>query len=130
MSLSIAPGAISHANADIERLDQNHRRSRAVVAGGVVYLAGQVADGKAGDIAAQTREALAKVDDLLAQAGTDKSRALTAQIWLASMQDYDGFNTVWDAWVVPGHTPTRCCGKVELADPAYRVEIVVTALLP
>lgn len=115
---------------DIVRLDQNHRRSRAVVHGGVVYLAGQVADDKAGDIATQARQALAKVDALLAEAGTDKGRALTAQIWLASMSDYDGFNAVWDEWVVPGRTPTRCCGKVELADPAFRVEIVITAALP
>ncbi|WP_255581820.1 RidA family protein [Cupriavidus sp. AU9028] len=114
----------------IVRLDQNHRRSRAVIAGGMVYLAGQVADDKSGDIVAQTREALGKVDALLAQAGTDKSRAVTAQIWLADMADYDGLNAVWDEWVVPGQTPTRCCGRVELADPAFRVEIVVTAALP
>ncbi|MGY8524626.1 RidA family protein [Paracidovorax citrulli] len=114
----------------IVRLDQNHRRSRAVIAGGVVYLAGQVADDKSGDIGVQTRQALAKVDALLTEAGTDKSRALTAQIWLADMADYDGLNAVWDEWVVPGQTPTRCCGRVELADPAFRVEIVVTAALP
>jgi len=113
----------------IVRLDQNHRRSRAVIANGMVFLAGQVADDKSGDITSQAREALAKVDALLAEAGTDRRRALTAQIWLADMADFDGFNAVWDAWVVPGETPTRCCGKVELADPAYRVEIVITALL-
>jgi len=113
----------------IVRLDQNHRRSRAVIANGMVFLAGQVADNKSGDIASQAREALAKVDALLAEAGTDRRRALTAQIWLADMADFDGFNAVWDAWVAPGETPTRCCGKVELADPAYRVEIVITALL-
>ncbi|TSP09548.1 RidA family protein [Cupriavidus campinensis] len=113
----------------IVRLDQNHRRSRAVIANGMVFLAGQVADDKSGDIASQAREALAKVDALLAEAGTDRRRALTAQIWLADMADFDGFNAVWDAWVVPGETPTRCCGKVELAGPAYRVEIVITALL-
>ncbi|HEY0200155.1 MAG TPA: RidA family protein [Burkholderiaceae bacterium] len=117
-------------NADIHRIDQSARRSRAVVAGGMVYLAGQVADDKTLDIAAQTRQALGKVDDLLAQAGTDRSRLITAQIWLASMQDFDDLNTVWDSWVVPGHTPTRCCGQVALADPAYRVEIIVSALLP
>ncbi|CAG9177983.1 RidA family protein [Cupriavidus pampae] len=116
-------------SASIVRLDQNHRRSRAVIANGMVFLAGQVADDKAGDITAQAREALAKVDALLAEAGTDKRRALTAQIWLADMADFDAFNAVWDAWVAPGETPTRCCGKVELADPAYRVEIVMSALL-
>lgn len=113
----------------IVRLDQNHRRSRAVIANGMVFLAGQVADDKAGDIASQAQEVLAKVDALLAEAGTDKGHALTAQIWLADMADFDGFNAVWDAWVAPGETPTRCCGQVALADPAYRVEIVVSALL-
>jgi enamine deaminase RidA (YjgF/YER057c/UK114 family) len=115
---------------DIVRLDQNARRSRAVIAGGMVYLAGQVADDKTLDIGGQTRQVLQKIDDLLAQAGTTRDRLVTAQIWLASMGDFAGLNTVWDAWVVPGETPTRCCGKVELADPDFRVEIVVTALLP
>jgi len=114
----------------IVRLDQNARRSRAVIAGGMVYLAGQVADDKTLDIGGQTRQVLQKIDDLLAQAGTTRNRLVTAQIWLASMSDFAGLNAVWDAWVVPGETPTRCCGKVELADPAFRVEIVVTALLP
>jgi enamine deaminase RidA (YjgF/YER057c/UK114 family) len=112
---------------EISRIDQNARRSRAVVHGGVVFLAGQVADDKAAAIAEQTRQALAKVDDMLARAGTDKSRLLTAQIWLRSMEDYDGMNAVWDAWVVPGQTPTRCCGKVDLADPQLRIEVIVTA---
>jgi enamine deaminase RidA (YjgF/YER057c/UK114 family) len=114
----------------IARIDQNARRSRAVVAAGVAYLAGQVADDKSLDIAGQTRQVLAKIDDLLAQAGTDKSCLLTAQIWLSTMDDFAGLNSVWDAWVVPGQAPTRCCGKVELADPEFRVEIIATALLP
>lgn len=115
---------------DIVRLDQNARRSRAVIAGGMVYLAGQVADDKTLDIGGQTRQVLQKIDDLLAQAGTTRDRLVTAQIWLASMSDFAGLNAVWDAWVVPGETPTRCCGQVELADPDFRVEIVVTALRP
>lgn len=112
---------------DITRIDQSARRSRAVAYGGMVFLAGQVADDKTALIAEQTRQALAKVDDMLARAGTDKSRLLSAQIWLRTMDDFDGMNSVWDAWVVPGQTPTRCCGRVELADPEWRVEIVVTA---
>ncbi|MDB5500224.1 MAG: hypothetical protein JWR89_126 [Tardiphaga sp.] len=111
----------------IVRIDQNARRSRASVFGDLVFLAGQVADEKSGDITSQTREALAKVDDMLARAGSDKSRALSVQIWLKSMDDFDAMNAVYDAWVVPGDTPSRCCGKVELADPAFRVEIVVIA---
>jgi enamine deaminase RidA (YjgF/YER057c/UK114 family) len=111
----------------ITRIDQNARRSRASVFGDLVFLAGQVADDKNGDIAKQTREALAKVDDMLSRAGTDKSRALSVQIWLKTMDDFEPMNAVYDAWVTPGNAPTRCCGKVELADPAYRVEIVVIA---
>jgi enamine deaminase RidA (YjgF/YER057c/UK114 family) len=115
--------------SDITRIDQNARRSRAVVHAGVVYLAGQVADDKTAAIAGQTQQVLAKIDDMLARAGIDKSRLLTAQIWLSTMEDFAAMNTVYDAWVVPGQTPTRSCGKVELADPAFRVEIVVTAAL-
>jgi len=112
---------------DIHRYDQNHRRSRAVGYGGVVFLAGQVATDASGDIRQQSREALAKVDDMLAQAGTDKSRLLSATIWLRDMDDYEGFNDVWDQWVLPGLTPARCCGKVDLADPRQRVEVIVVA---
>ena len=108
----------------IVRIDQNARRSRASVYGDLVFLAGQVADDKDGDITKQTRETLAKVDDMLSRAGTDKSRLLSVQIWLKTMDDFAAMNAVYDAWVVPGDTPTRCCGKVELADPAYRIEIV------
>lgn len=108
----------------IVRIDQNARRSRASVYGDLVFLAGQVADDKDGDIATQTREALAKVDDMLSRAETDKSRLLSVQIWLKTMDDFAAMNAVYDAWVVPGDTPTRCCGKVELADPAYRIEVV------
>lgn len=116
------------AMADIIRIDQNARRSRAVAAGGLVFLAGQVADDKAGDIAQQTRETLAKVDDMLARAGTDKSRLVSVQIWLRSIEDFEAMNRVYDAWVVRGQTPARACGKVELADPAYRIEVIAVAL--
>lgn len=112
---------------DIHRFDQNNRRSRAVAYGGLVFLAGQVANDVDGDIRQQSRETLAKVDAMLAQAGTDKSRVLTATIWLREMEDYEGFNEVWDEWVVPGVTPARSCGKVALADSRQRVEIIVVA---
>ncbi|MDX3904821.1 MAG: RidA family protein [Pigmentiphaga sp.] len=111
----------------IKRIDQNARRSRALVHNGIAYLSGQVPDDRTQDVAGQTRQVLAKVDELLGLAGTDKSRVLSAQIWLKTMDDFAAMNGVWDAWVVPGQTPTRCCGKVELNDPACRVEIVVVA---
>jgi enamine deaminase RidA (YjgF/YER057c/UK114 family) len=112
---------------DMVRLDQNARRSRALIHNGTVYLSGQVPDDRTVDVAGQTTQVLAKVDELLALAGTDKSRILSAQIWLKSMDDFAAMNAVWDAWVVPGQTPTRCCGKVELNDPKCLVEIVVVA---
>ena len=113
--------------SDITRIDQNARRSRASVFGDLVFLAGHVADDKTGDITKQTREALAKVDDMLARAGTDKSRLLSVQVWLKTMDDFDAMNAVYDAWVVPGNAPTRASGKVELADPAYRIEVIAIA---
>ena len=116
--------------SEIQRFDVGARMSEMAVHAGTVYLAGQVAADGTQDIGGQTRQVLQKIDDLLAQAGTSRDRLVTAQIWLASMSDFAGLNAVWDAWVVPGETPTRCCGQVELADPGFRVEIVVTALLP
>ena len=114
---------------DILHVDQNTRRSRAVIHNGLVYTAGQVPDDMSQDIKGQTQQVLAKIDDLLKQAGTDKSRALTAQIWLRQIDDLAGMNAVWDAWVVQGKTPTRCCGKVEMNNPNCRVEILVVAAI-
>jgi enamine deaminase RidA (YjgF/YER057c/UK114 family) len=114
---------------DIVRIDQSPRRSRASMFGDIVFLAGQVADDKTADIATQTRQALAKVDDMLARAGTDKSRLMSVQIWLRDMADFDAMNAVYDAWVVSGHTPSRaCCGGVVLGDPALRIEIIAVAV--
>ena len=110
----------------IERLDVNARRSRVVKHNGVCHLSGQFSD-SGGDIAQQTRETLARIDELLARAGTDRSKLLTAQIWLRDMADFAGMNAIWDAWVTPGSPPTRCCGQVLMADPDMRVEIVVSA---
>jgi enamine deaminase RidA (YjgF/YER057c/UK114 family) len=116
---------------EIQRIDVGPRMSEAAVHNGVVYLAGQVAtSGHALDISGQTREVLAAVDALLAQAGTDKSRVLRAQIFLADMADFPGMNAVWDQWVVPGHTPARATVQAALAKPQWKVEIVITAALP
>jgi enamine deaminase RidA (YjgF/YER057c/UK114 family) len=116
-------------NSDITRIDQNHRRSRAVVHNGLVYTAGQVPDDLTLDIDGQSRQVLAKIDELLAAAGTDKSRTLTAQVWISTRDDLARFNAVWDEWVVPDHTPTRICGRVDMNNPACRVEIQVVAAL-
>ena len=114
--------------ADIKRIECGPRMSMGVVHNGIVYLAGQV--GKPGDsVADQTREVLAQVDRLLALAGTDKTRILTAQIWLADMADFAEMNAVWDAWVPQGNCPARATGEAKLATPDYKVEVIVTAAL-
>ncbi len=112
----------------IERHDINHRRSRLVKYNGMCFLSGQFSD-SAGDIAQQTIETLAKIDDLLARAGTDKSRLLTAQIWLKDMSDFAAMNQVWDSWVDTANPPTRCYGPVFMAGPDMRIEIVVSAAI-
>lgn len=112
----------------IERLDINHRRSRLVKYNGMCFLSGQFSD-SAGDIAQQTIETLAKIDDLLARAGTNKSRLLTAQIWLKDMSDFAAMNQVWDSWIDTANPPTRCCGQVFMAGPDMRIEIVVSAAI-
>lgn len=114
--------------SDITRIETGARMSMAVVHNGTVYLAGQV--GQPGfSVADQTRQVLAEIDRLLAAAGSDKTRILSAQIWLASMDDFAEMNAVWDAWVAPGHAPARATGESALAAPDYKVEIIVTAAL-
>lgn len=109
----------------IQRMEMNTRRSRVVVHNGTVYLAGQVANDPSGDITSQTREALENVDKMLAIAGTDKSRILSATIWLKDMADFSGMNAVWDKWIDPANPPARACGKVEMARSELRIEVLV-----
>ncbi|ALN91085.1 RidA family protein [Lysobacter gummosus] len=111
----------------IQRFDVGARLSEMAIYNGVAYLAGQVPDSEDLDIAGQTRETLASIDALLARAGTDKSRILMAQIFLTDMADFAGMNAVWDSWVVAGHTPPRATVQAPLANPKFKVEIVVTA---
>ncbi len=111
--------------ADIKRIDQNQRRSRALVHNGIVYTAGHVPDDMTLDVAGQAKQVLAKLERIIKEAGSDKNRVLTAQVWLRTMDDFAAFNAVWDSWVVPGSTPTRSCGKVEMNNPNCRVEIVL-----
>ncbi len=112
----------------ITRYEVGPRMSQAVVHNGIAYLAGQV--GEAGhDVAKQTEQALAEVDRLLALAGTDKTKILTAQIWLADIADFSKMNAVWDKWVPAGHTPARATGESKLAAPEYLVEVIVVAAI-
>ncbi len=100
--------------------------STAVVHAGVVYTSGQV-DPDGADVTAQTKTILAKIDALLAQAGTDKSRALSASIWLSDISTFNEMNAVWEAWIVPGSPPARATVESRLANPNYKVEISVIA---
>jgi enamine deaminase RidA (YjgF/YER057c/UK114 family) len=111
----------------IERFDVGARMSEMAVHGDRVFLAGQIAEDGTQDIGGQTRQVLAAIDKLLARAGSDKSKLLMCQIYLADIADFPGMNTVWDQWVVPGHTPPRATVQAKLAKPEWRVEIVVTA---
>jgi len=115
-------------NPDITRIDPGSRMSEAVCYNGLCFVAGQV--GTPGDsVADQTRTCLAEVDRILALAGTDKTRILMAQIWLADAGTVAEMNAVWDAWVPQGHTPGRATGESRLVAPGYLVEVIVTAAL-
>ena len=112
----------------IERWHRGPRMSQVVKHGGVVYTAGQVAQGAPGEsVAAQTRDILARIDELLAEAGTDKSRALMATIWLADISTFGEMNEVWDAWIDAQNPPVRACVESKLAAPQFSVEIQVLA---
>ena len=111
----------------IKRLDIGARMSEVAVHNGTAYLAGQVADDASADIRGQTAQVLAAIDSLLARVGSDKSRILMTQIFLADLADFAGMNAVWDAWVVPGQTPPRATVQAALAKPEWKIEMVVTA---
>ena len=112
----------------IQRIKPGPRMSGAVVHGNTVYLAGQVAQATAGQsVAEQTREILSIIDGLLAEAGTDKSKLLMANIWLTDIATFQEMNAVWDSWVSPGNTPARATVEAKLAAPQFKVEIAVIA---
>lgn len=110
---------------EIKRIDCGKRMSEAVICNGIAWLAGQVGNGAT--VAEQTQDALAEVDALLDRIGSDRTKILSAQIWLADIADFEEMNGVWDAWVAPGHAPARATGEARLASAQYRVEIIVTA---
>lgn len=113
----------------IRRFDVGPRLSEMAVSRGLVFLAGQVPDDPEGDITAQTREVLASIDALLDRAGSNRSKILMATIYLRDMADFAGMNAVWDRWVVAQHTPPRATVQAALADPRWRIEVVVTAMV-
>ena len=115
----------------LERHHVGKRLSELVIhrGAGMCWLAGQVADDPSTDVGAQTRQVLAQIDRLLAQAGTDKSKIASATIYLPDMDDFAAMNEAWESWVVAGATPARATVQAKLAAPEYRIEIQVVAAL-
>jgi len=112
----------------VERHEVGPRMSQVVIHGNTVYLAGVVARNAPGkSVTEQTKDILATIDGYLAKAGTDKSKLLSANIWITDMAKFNEMNAVWDAWVSPGNTPARATVEAKLAAPGYNVEIMVTA---
>lgn len=109
------------------RIQKSKRMSQGVEHNGLIFLAGQVADDPKPDAAAQTEDILRKIDGLLGELGSDKSRLLSATIYLADIRHYEAMNGVWDAWVDPDNPPARATVQATLANPKFWVEIMVTA---
>ena len=105
------------------------RMSQAVACGGMVHIAGQVADDRKAGIEGQTRDVLAKIEALLAEAGTDKSKLVTVNIFLPQISDFEAMNRIYDAWVDPQRLPARACVEARLADPDLRIEITAVAAI-
>lgn len=110
----------------ITRIDTSARMSEAVIHGDTIYLAGQI--GAPGEsVGTQTQAALAEIDALLKQTGSDKNHLLMAQIWLADIDDFDEMNKAWDAWIAGSPAPARATCEAKLYSPDYKVEILITA---
>ena len=107
----------------INRIQPGKRLSAAVVHGDTIYIAGQIASDAATDVKGQTQQILKKFDELLAAAGSNKSKLLSATIWLADMRYFDDMNSVWDSWMDPANPPARATVEARLAAPKYFVEI-------
>ncbi len=111
----------------VKRINAGPRMSSAVVHGDTVYLAGLTADDRTLDVKGQTKQILDKVDKFLKEAGTDKSKVLSANIWLTDIKTWSQMNEVWDAWVSPGNAPARATVEAALAAPGLSVEIMIQA---
>ena len=115
-------------DSDIVRVASDRRHSRVVIYNGMVFVGGQTADDRSQDIRGQTQQVLTKIDKHLASAGTDKSRILSAQIWVKDIvRDFAGVNEIWDGWTAPNAAPTRATAQCEMAAADVLVEIIVTA---
>jgi enamine deaminase RidA (YjgF/YER057c/UK114 family) len=112
---------------DIQRIEPGSRVSHAVIHDGVVYVGGVLAPGAS--VREQTKNVLRGVDVTLERAGTDKSKLLSATVWLTDIGTFDEMNSVWDEWVSAGNAPARACIEAKLISPEYRVQIAVIAAL-
>ena len=115
--------------SDVRRIDPGPRLSEASVCGDRMYLSGMIPEDTSLDITGQVKQALAEIDALLARGGSDKTKILSAVIWLSDIADFAAMNAVWDGWVVPGQTPARATVQARLNDPKMKVEIMVVAAI-
>lgn len=113
----------------IQRFQVGKRLSEMAIYNGITYLAGQVPEDDTLDMYGQTKQVLAEIDKWLAEAGTDKSRILMAQVFVANMIEFDEMNRAWDEWVAEGNSPPRAAIEAKLANPNWKVEIVITAAI-
>ena len=113
----------------IQRYQKGSRMSQAVSYGGLVYIAGQVAENRKAGVEDQTRDVLGKIDALLKEAGTDRSKLLAVNVFLPAIVDFDAMNSVYDTWIDPANPPARACVEARLADPDLRVEMTAVAAL-
>ena len=117
--------------SDITRVKTSERASMIVRHGDVIYLSGQVAEDPEADIQDQTRSVLARIDALLAEAGSDNEHLLSATIYLRDIaNDFAAMNEVWNDWVPRGHAPARACVEARMARSHLLVEISVVAAHP
>ncbi len=115
---------------NLTRIEPGNRFSQVVIAGSLVFLAGQVAADPHADVGTQTHQALAAVDRLLTAAGTDRGRLVSVTVYLRDIADFDAMNKVWDAWLAANAKPVRATVEARLALAEYKVEIQAIAALP
>ena len=115
--------------SNVVRIDPGPRLSEASVFEGRMYLSGMIPEDTSADVTGQVKQALAEIDALLQKGGSDKTKILSAVIWLSDIGDFAAMNAVWDAWVAPGQAPARATVQARLNDPSMKVEIMVVAAI-